>query len=101
MQHNTRVDKRDKEQNATTQLESITASSETPSKTYVKTPYMMRENPAKASTAVSRIAIKKKINHSVVLMEEEVTSNQGFRFFRANMTISVTMRMKQTAPHAI
>jgi hypothetical protein len=95
MQHNTRVDKGDKEQNATTQLESITASSETPSKTYVKTPYMMRENPAKASTAVSRIAIKKKINHSVVLM------NQGFRFFRANMTISVTMRMKQTAPHAI
>jgi hypothetical protein len=34
-------------------------------------------------------------------MEEEVTSNQGFRFFRANMTISVTMRMKQTPPHVI
>jgi hypothetical protein len=32
-------------------------------------------------------------NHSVVLTEQEVISNQGFKFWRANMMISVTMRM--------
>lgn len=40
-------------------------------------------------------------NHSVVLIEQEVTSNQAFKFERANMMISVTMRMKLTLAHAI
>lgn len=101
MQHNGRVYERNEKENTTTRSESIEVSPITTNKTYVNTPYMMSVNPAIGRTTVLTTAIRNKISHSVVLIEEEVTSNQGFKFCRENMTISVTMREKLTVAHAI